>query len=215
MVSLLGTYCNATADVGFLIDASHNGENYFQNVKTFVKSLARHLGISRDRTHLGVITYGFQPDLSIRLSDHQDIVSFERALDALPLVNTTARIDKALTLAAHGMFNSVNGARPGKPRLLVVLTSSAPGVPFATPGDSPAVIAERMRRDEGVSTVVIGVGGDVDPNDIVEIAGGGDHVFVAATNEVLSNEYFANQMKEVVCALGSNFFQPFFCVRNY
>ena len=64
------------------------------------------------------------------MKDHHTIDSFSKAVDAIPLMGSTTRIDKALKMALTELFLEKNGGRDIAPNLLVLLTdgSQTPGI---------------------------------------------------------------------------------------
>ena len=61
-----------------------------------------------------------------------DIKSFNEAVDSIPLMGSTTRIDGALRLAQRQLFKVENGGRDLAPNILVLLTdgSQTPGQLF-------------------------------------------------------------------------------------
>ena len=198
-IDIILSGCDAVADIGFLLDASHNREEYYINEKNFLKTLAAYMGVSSNKTRIGVISFSFYAELNIKLIDHSNIISFNTAVDDIPLMNLSTRIDKALMLAGKDMFNIVNGARPGYPKLLILLISNPQMRSVAM--ERPSDVAEKIRK-QGINILIIGIGSDVDPNELVEIGGGPENLYIAATNDVLSNNDFVEQIKEATCTLG-------------
>ena len=64
------------------------------------------------------------------MKDHRNITSFKAAVDAIPLMGMTTRIDRALRLTQKELFALENGARPNHPKILILLTdgSQTPGM---------------------------------------------------------------------------------------
>ena len=73
----------------------------------FLKTIASSFGISKDGTRAGVITFSYEAKNSIKMNDHYNIASFNAAVDAIPLMGYTTRIDRALRLAQVGMSSSI------------------------------------------------------------------------------------------------------------
>ena len=160
------------------------------------------MGVTNNGSRVGLISFSFYAELNIKLNDHSNIITFDSAVDEIPLMNLTSRIDKALALAAKDMFSVANGGRPGYPKLLVLLINNPQMRNVAS--EPPVDIAERIRK-AGINILIIGVGPNVDPNELVEIGGGPENVYIAATNDVLSNLEFVDQIKFATCNLGRFF----------
>merc|ERR1712168_1680967 len=105
--------CKATVDVGFILDSSGSLRNEYQKEKDFLKAIAKAFDIVPGVSRAGVITFSARSKHSIKLSDHNDFASFSAAVDAIPLMGFTTRIDKALRLTQMELFAPRNGGRPG------------------------------------------------------------------------------------------------------
>ena len=70
--------------------------------KNFLKVLTATFGISPSGSRAGVITFSYYTEHSIKLKDHTDLLGFNKAVDKIPVMGSTTRIDKALRLAPAG-----------------------------------------------------------------------------------------------------------------
>ena len=70
--------------------------------------------------------------------------AFNAAVDAIPLMGLTTRIDRALRLAQAELFEPENGGRPDVKDILILLTdgTQTPGKFAEDPGD----IARQLRN---------------------------------------------------------------------
>ena len=89
------------------------------------------------------------------MNDHNDIVTFEHAVDAIPLMGFQTRIDRALRLAQNELFAVQNGGRPDVKKLLILLTDGTQTK--AEGAEDPGDIAEEL-VEMGLSIIVIGIG---------------------------------------------------------
>merc|ERR1712142_85877 len=103
--------CKAKVDLGFVLDSSGSIANDYQNEKDFLKSVTAIFGVSKDESRAGVVTFCHSVEHSIKLKDHTDSASFNAAVDAIPLMGSVTRIDKALRLTQNELFTMENGAR--------------------------------------------------------------------------------------------------------
>ena len=72
-----------------------------------VTKLRRHcddLGADNSFLFTGVITFSTSAEHTIKLHDHADIDTFNEAVDKIPLMGKSTRIDTALRLAQNQLF---------------------------------------------------------------------------------------------------------------
>ena len=88
--------CKAKVDVAFILDSSGSLRNNYQDEKNFLKNLAGAFGVSSNGSRAGVVTFSYYAEHSIKLNDFNNVESFNRAVDSIPLMGSTTRIDRAL-----------------------------------------------------------------------------------------------------------------------
>ena len=164
-----------------------------------MKILASTFGVSSNASRAGVITFSYYTEHSIKLNDYQELSSFNAAVDSIPLMGSTTRIDKALRLTQKEMFSVANGGRPGVPKVLILLTdgSQTQDVGAEDPGD----IAGELRKD-GINIIVVGIGQGVNQTELAHIAGGDANAYSAASFDELVGSDFVNKIKNEGCRAG-------------
>ena len=164
-----------------------------------MKTLAGAFGISPSGSRASVITFSHKAEHSIKFSDHDNLKSFNSAVDAIPHMDSVTRIDLALRLTQAEMFKESNGARALLPKLLILLTdgSQTAGADAEDPGD----IADELRKD-GVSVIVVGIGRGVKQTELDHMAGSKDNSFSAASFDELIGGDFIKQLTEKSCEVG-------------
>lgn len=191
--------CKAVVDVGFILDSSGSLRNEYDKEKNFLKAIAGTFGISQTGSRAGVVTFSYYTEHSIKLNDHTDLSSFNSAVDKIPLMGSTTRIDKALRLSQSEMFTLANGARAGIPKILILLTdgSQTQDAGAEEPGD----IADELRKD-GINLLVIGIGKGVNVTELDHMAGGDGKAFTAASFDELIGIDFLKKIKSTSCESG-------------
>ena len=192
--------CQAVVDVGFILDSSGSLSKDYGKEKDFLKTLAAAFGVSSNASRAGVVTFSYFSELSVKLSDHGDISSFKQAVDNIPLMGSTTRIDKALRLAQKELFSLGNGGRAGVPKLLILLTdgSQTQDAGAEDPGD----IAEELRAD-GINILVVGIGNGINATELAHIAGEQKKVYSADTFDKLIGPDFVTSIKKDSCDIGN------------
>ena len=168
-----------------------------------MKSLAAAFGVSEDGSRAGVITFSYYSEHSIKLKDHKNINTFNDAVDAIPLMGSTTRIDKALRLTQKELFEIENGARAGVTKILILLTD---GTQTKDRGaEDPGDITDELRAD-GVVIIVIGIGSGTDAKELAHMAGGADNAFSAKSFDELVGGEFISMVANKSCDEGRALF---------
>ena len=188
-------------DVGFILDSSGSLRNDYDKEKDFLKALAASFGVSDDGARAGVVTFSYNSEHSIKLNDHSSFSSFNDAVDKIPLMGSTTRIDKALRLSQKELFTLPNGGRPGIPKILILLTDGSQTQD--ADAEDPSVIANEI-RSKGIKLLVIGIGAGVDQAELLKLGGNEkDNVFTASTFEDLIAAPFIDAVTNSSCNAGT------------
>ena len=200
--------CKAKVDIGFILDSSGSLREDYQKEKNFLKALAGAFGVSADGSRAGVITFSYFTELSIKLNDHTNIFTFNAAVDAIPLMGSTTRIDKALRQTQKELFTSENGGRPGVTKILILLTDGSQTKELGA--EDPGDIANELRAD-GVVIIVIGIGSGIEANELAQMAGGKDNAFDVESFDELVSGKFINMVTNKSCEEGINYSKLISC----
>ena len=188
-------------DVGFILDSSGSLRNDYDKEKDFLKALAASFGVSDDGARAGVVTFSYNSEHSIKLNDHSSFSSFNDAVDKIPLMGSTTRIDKALRLSQKELFTLPNGGRPGIPKILILLTDGSQTQD--ADAEDPSIIANEI-RSKGIKLLVIGIGAGVDQAELLKLGGNEkDNVFTASTFEDLIAAPFIDAVTNSSCNAGA------------
>lgn len=188
-------------DVGFILDSSGSLRNDYDKEKDFLKALAASFGVSDDGARAGVVTFSYNSEHSIKLNDHSSFSTFNDAVDKIPLMGSTTRIDKALRLSQKELFTLPNGGRPGIPKILILLTDGSQTQD--ADAEDPSVIANEI-RSKGIKLLVIGIGAGVDQAELLKLGGNEkDNVFTASTFEDLIAAPFIDAVTNSSCNAGT------------
>jgi len=201
--------CDAIVDVGYILDSSGSLRTDYGKEKAFLKSLAAAFGVSQKASRAGVVTFSYYTEHSIKLSDHDDVISFNKAVDNIPLMGSTTRIDKALRLTQKEMFSLANGARAGIPKVVILLTdgSQTQDAGAEDPGD----VADEL-RNAGINILVVGIGKGINATELAHIAGGDSKAYSASTFDELISRDFIEKLKTEGCKTGKKQELSFACV---
>lgn len=169
----------------------------YQAEKDLIKGIAASFGISQDGSRAGVITFSFWVKQSIRLNDHLNIIDFNNAVDAIPFMGHTTRIDLALKLTRTVLFTTENGTRGGNfPKLLVLITDGSQTIKKGY--EDPIENAAKL-REMGINILVIGLGPLIDPIELANIAGGQEHLIVEPTLDEILQTDIIERVRRLSC----------------
>ena len=188
--------CKAVADVGFIVDSSGSLARHYAKEKEFVKLVARNLDVSDRGSHVAVVLFSYHSELSIKFSDYNNADGFGRAVDNLPLMKSTTRIDKALRTAYNEMFSERNGMRIKVPKILVLLTDGEQT--RDADAVSPSQIIQKF-HDADIKVIVVGIGRGVNPAELRSLVKSQDNLYLAKDFEQLKSTEFVDGITGSAC----------------
>ncbi|KAK2902792.1 hypothetical protein Q8A67_007505 [Cirrhinus molitorella] len=137
------------ADIYFLLDHSSSTRTDFEDVKKFILGFLQLFHIGSNRVRVGVVKVGRDPTLQFSLTEHENRVSLEAAVNKIIQPYGGTETGKALTYVAN-LFNQARASRPNKVQeILIVITDKISQDEVSDPA------AEL--RIQGVSVYAIGV----------------------------------------------------------
>ena len=171
--------CSPNVDVAFLVDSSGSiSSRNYRKVKTFVANLAAKFNISPRGSRAAVVLYSTSASTVIKFTDFTSSQSFTSAVQSLEHQRGFTRIDLALQRAYYDLFNRRATSRYDVPKLAFVLTD---GEQTQSPGAIPLKRASRFLKDVGVRLITIGIGSNVNKNELKTIASSDKDVITADT----------------------------------
>ena len=196
--------CRSEFEVGFVIDSSASLFRDYQKEKEFVKNFVSLFEITKAGNRAGAVIFSDRAELMMKLSDFVSSQSFNRAVDDLPLLGGTTRIDMGLKKAFSDLFSVDNGMRPRASKLLVLLTDGkqSPDSDIASPYE-----AMRPFHEEGIKVIVIGIGPKVDKDELMSLVTDRKHFYHAKDFDELLSKGFMKNLTFDSCKKPGKFFQ--------
>lgn len=170
---------------------------HFSKEKEFIKTLSQTFGIEPDGSRAGVVTFSYNAELSIKLSDHANINSFQEAISKLPFMGYTTRIDRALELVRDKFFLPANGGRSRVPKIVFIVTDGTQTLDLDA--KRPSGIAAQIRQKYGAVIFSIGIGNHVNRDELARIANGESRVFLAKNFAELKSTNFVSKIEHGYC----------------
>uniref|UniRef100_A0A8C5CCN3 Collagen type XII alpha 1 chain n=1 Tax=Gadus morhua TaxID=8049 RepID=A0A8C5CCN3_GADMO len=141
---------SAVADVVFVVDGSGSvGQENFKHLRSVMVTVAGAFEIGADKTRVAVVQYSDEVGPQFPLRQHLSRGELVRAINAMPFKGGKAMTGAALDYVLEHSFSEAGGARPGFPKVAVVIGASKSQ-------DSVEVQARRL-RGAGVEVFVLGI----------------------------------------------------------
>lgn len=189
--------CQIIADIGIVVDSSGSLRREFHKEVQFVKDLAKKLTVSEDGVNIGVVTFSYYAQLTIKLSANKDTESFVRAAGTIPLMKSQTYIDRALRVSHTELFTEANGDRKDAPNILIVLTDGKQTKSqYSTPPEKQADIL----RKNGVEIIAVGIGRRVDGLELATLTGKPENVLLPKSFDELLTGAFLEKIVKRACA---------------
>ena len=158
--------------------------------------MIKQLHLSQSGTHSALVLFSYYAYLKIKFSDFYNGKDFQKAVNTLPLLGSTTRIDRALNLAYNEMFNAANGMRANVPRIVVLLTDGE-----QTDGDDAISPAEAVKpfHKAGIKVIVIGIGPGIKRNELLTIVKSPEDLYFAKSFDQLKSASFVGNITDATC----------------
>ena len=149
-----------------------NASRKFNFQKNFVNGLLETLGISRDGTLTGVVSYGLTPSIEWRLGSRVDKVSTKQSINRLRNPGYSTYIGKALALANDTILKTSQGARPNTPKSVLMFVDKKP-----IGNQKQIADIAKYFKDEEIKLVIVGLQNDIDKEMLKPLAFDRDSYF--------------------------------------
>ena len=169
---------DVTADIVFMVDSSASvGIPNYQKEKEFVKSLARLVNVTSEKSRVAVIAYSRSTIPVVRFDGYQSLDDLDKKVDDMPLLDESyRRMDVALQSAAQ----ILNSARQNTPKIAVLLTAGR-----QIPGGISLDTATQPLRNLNVTVIVVAVGQQYDKRELDPVVSEKEDLFEMESFNVL------------------------------
>uniref|UniRef100_A0A3Q0RV02 Collagen type XIV alpha 1 chain n=1 Tax=Amphilophus citrinellus TaxID=61819 RepID=A0A3Q0RV02_AMPCI len=174
-------HTEAIADIVILVDGSWSiGRLNFRLVRTFLENLVNAFDVGIDKTRIGLAQYSGDPRIEWHLNSFSTKDAVVDAVRNLPYKGGNTLTGLALTFILENCFKPESGARPGIPKIGILITDGKSQDDVIPP-------AEEL-QNAGVELFAIGVK-NADENELRSIASEPDntHVYNVADFNIMSS----------------------------
>ena len=161
-------------DLLFAIDGSRMVNlSTYEKMKKFVKGASNMYNISSLKTRVGILSFGGDTNnIALPLKDGISKPLVDQTVDSLKRSGGPRHMNKAIRFVADRMFTTENDGRPNAGKVLVLLTTGR----NSPEGKEDLPKAARKLKENGVDVFVIGLGTNVDDDELNAIASEKDDI---------------------------------------
>lgn len=163
-------------DLGFLLDVNSNNfrSDQFVNVLNSVKSTYAPFVMGKDKTRIGIVTYGERPRGAVPLDQYTSRQSLDTAVDQIFMSPSSgpSLLGQGLAAASRKLF--YGKTRPETPKILVVITGGK--------SRDDVIKPSAELKDLNTTVFCVGIGQNIDRNELQTIATSttNEHVILAS-----------------------------------
>ena len=181
----MGAECQTGIDLIFVLDSSGSIGSYnFQLMKNFTADVVRNLNIGPDETRVGLVLYSTSASAQFSLNSHMTDTSLLEAIDNITYTGGGTNTGAAISICIQ-QFNTSYGARQksnGIPRIAIVVTDGRSNNANAT------ITAAEMAHSEGILSYAVGIGNNVNMEELATIATDPNSQYVRSVAEFSTAE---------------------------
>jgi len=172
--------CARAADIVLVLDQStsivrESFTNWQRNVLGFAKRIVSAFPIDRDLTQIGLLKFSDDAEIVFHLNTYGDRQSLLNAMDNVAISGGNTNIAAALRTARQAMFTEQNGARPGIPDILILLTDGTANIE-----ESNTLPEAELTKAANIKIYTVGVTNEVDEDQLRVMATTTDYYFFAS-----------------------------------
>ena len=191
--SLIEPICQRQIDFMLVIDSSSSiGNNNFNILKQFLNDLVERYEVGVNSAHFGAVRYSTSAAVVVTLGSIKSLNALQTALSSISYISGSTNTAEAIQLAKQQFI--ING-RPEIPQVMIILTDGESD-------DSEATrTAASQSRQSGVEIFVVGIGNNVNDDELKDIATDttGTHVYRVTEFKVLSFDAILSDLNRETC----------------
>ena len=181
--------CSGRADIVLALDESTsivennpNQDNWYKRILGFAISIVRAFSISRDLTQIGILKFSDSARVSFFLNRYRSSTNVTAAIKRLNISFGNTNIADALRMARTQLFSDQNGARPGVPKILILITDGTANI------DELMTIPEaNTTKAAGIQIFTVGIGSEIKEEQLRTIATLRSYFYFATNFATLSD----------------------------
>ncbi|XP_041351171.1 collagen alpha-4(VI) chain-like [Gigantopelta aegis] len=186
---------NRKADVVFLLDSSGSeGKPNFNKQLEFVKNIVKKFNIGPDAVQIGAATFSTTVKNAFWLNQYKTKSQILAVISNMSYDAGNTETNLALAFARTQSFTPAHGARKDATQILVIMTDGQSSEKAKTIAEAHNMHATKVR------VISIGVGKNIDANELNTIATDKNHAFTVANFTALQT--IENEVVKTTCHSG-------------
>ena len=184
-------------DLVFVLDGSGSiGPENFGAIRNSLERIVQSHTIGRGHTRVGVIVFSNDASIIFNLNRYTDEESLIRGIRIIPYPGDYTYTDEALALLRTSTVNELLGLGPTfeTVKVAVVITDGQSSNPTGT-----RTQAELLRRDTEFQVFAVGVGDNINRDELNAIATGPSFVILLRDFDATQFQRFEDQIEEQTC----------------
>ena len=188
--------CDTSIDVVFVVDASRGDEKQFNSIKTAIKNVVSGFSFNKTGPRAALVTFASRGLLQMPFALYEDPSNFKNSIDLVSMEDGERRISDGLELTYRDLFSEQAAESSKNPKIVVLITT---GQQTKDSAIAPPSHAAEMFHELGVNILAIGVGNDVDYDELASITKDSNQVVVFRDHEDLAKEEVWKNLTMQIC----------------
>ena len=202
-------------DIMFVLDVSNQTGKNIECQKTYLKKVIKMLHFGQSATRIGLITLSRLARTVSNLNDHLFVESLLHDVERQQLDSaSTCDYYNAIWLLLTDSYTDTNGGRKNVPDVAVILTDNRPSERHLHIYKGIKRKATHRLREKGIKVYAVGVGNDIDTDELLQITGTERHYFHAGNCQELISEASVSRTYHYILKLGMVFILKWHCLRG-
>ncbi|KAL4238702.1 hypothetical protein ACF0H5_003409 [Mactra antiquata] len=180
------------ADIVFLLDGSSSeGQANFQKQIDFVTNFVKSFDVGPSNVQFGLVVFSTAARTEFFLDTYKDKASMIAGIQSTNYVGGSTHTDNALRYTRYFHFTTEHGSRDNATKILILLTDGQSI-------DTTRTINEAdLLKKAGVKILAVGIGSQVNNNELNGVATDRNHVFSVGNFDLLHS--FVDEIKQESC----------------
>ncbi|XP_060561222.1 collagen alpha-1(XII) chain-like [Ruditapes philippinarum] len=187
-------------DIVFVLDGSGSeGAANFNKQLMFVENITEQFEIGEDHTRVSLVTFGTGSHNEFYLNQYYNKTQLLSQIAKAHYPNGETNTHYAINFVRTNTLTAMHGAERNVTKLVIVLTDGRSLEPSAL-----QYSVKELKKNPLVTTIAVGIGGSVDPQELLMIAKDANHTFQVSSFDALNT--IQGEVTDTACNACNNIF---------